>query len=260
MPQQHTGESVAGFLRPRELRPTDHVVVVSNASRRDFETAFRHPAERVHVVLNGIDHALFFPKGPAAEGPPYIASVGMIEPRKNLVLGLAAFEELAKEHATLRWKVAGRRGWGAEAFDEAVLKSPARGRVDLVGALPDAALADLYRGAACLFFPSVWEGFGIPVVEAMACGTPVAASQVPAVREVAGGAAELFDPEDVRAMAEALRKAGLDSGGRQARCARGRARAADFSWDKSAQGHLEVYARALGCEAADLAPRGGRGP
>ncbi len=260
MPERHAPETVKGFLRRSELREDDHVVVGSAASGRDFLKAFPHAEERVHVIYYGVNHEIFFPGPARTEGPPYIVSVGMIEPRKNLVRALAAFEQVAVGFPTIRWKVVGRKGWGWAQFEAALAASPVKDRVDIMGPVDDAALAALYRGARALFFPSLWEGLGIPVLEAMAAGTPVAASRIPPLVDAGEGVVELADPQDVGALAEALYKAAVDVEGREARIRAGIERASTYSWDIAASQHLELYAKLLGCSVGDLARPGGLSP
>lgn len=253
MPERHARVTVKGFLKPRELRETDHVIMGSESSRTDFFTVFKHPAERTHVIPYGVDHEVFRPAPqPVESSPPYIISVGMIEPRKNLVRGLAAFEAVAKEAPDLRWKVVGPKGWGWSEFESALAASPARARVDVAGPLDDASLAAAYRGARCLFFPSLWEGFGIPVVEALASGTRVACSNLPPLASAVGERAELFDPLDTQAMAEALRKVCEGGPAREAAIRLGIERAAQFDWEASADAHISVYAAALDCPRDEL--------
>jgi glycosyltransferase involved in cell wall biosynthesis len=246
--------SVVSFLKPDELRPTDEVVVSCRSAREDFLASFDHPTDRLAVVPYGLDHALF---RPPADGPDrgerdFVLTVGHIEPRKNLVRALAAFEAVARSHPDLRWRVVGPQSTGWQAFQAAVSASPVRGRVDVIHAASDGQLIESYQHARAFFFPTAFEGFGMPVLEAFACGTPVAASAVPAVAEVAAGAALTFDPTDTPGMADALERAAFDDAGRAARRQAGIERASKFTWQKMASGYLAVYARALGCDPGDL--------
>ncbi len=260
MPESHTAQTRGLFLRPRELRHDDHVIVISNSALDDFRAAFTHLEDQTHVIPLGIDPAVFSPEGPRTEGKaPYLLSVGTIEPRKNLIAALAAFERVASAHEGLGWKVAGARGWGWEAFSRALAKSPVRDRVEVLGPVPEGDLPALYRGASCLLFPSQWEGFGFPVLEAMACGTPVAASDIPVLREVGGSVFEACDPTDPASIAESVERAAFGTGGAAQRRADGVERARAFSWDRCAREHLRVYALALGIEPAALL-RPGAGP
>jgi alpha-1,3-rhamnosyl/mannosyltransferase len=213
-----------------------------------------HPEGNTHVIHVGIDHSVFRPEGPSESGGPYLVSVGVIEPRKNLVRALSAFERLAKAHEGLRWKIVGRKGWGWGEFEAALGASAVRDRVDLLGVLSDEELAKLYRGARALLYPSLWEGFGIPVVEALACGTAVAASRLPAIEEVGGDAVVPLDPADTVSIAEAAERAAFDELGREQRRKRGIEQANRFNWQRAADQHLDVYAQALDVAVVDLRP------
>jgi glycosyltransferase involved in cell wall biosynthesis len=204
---------------PRVVRAAARVIAVSEATRRELHELLDVDAT---VIPNGVDD-VFTPEGPAAEGD-YVLAVGTLEPRKNLARTVEA-----AGRAGLELRVVGARGWGG-------VEAPGwLGRVD------DAELARLYRGAACVAYPSLYEGFGIPVLEAMACGAPVVTSRGGATGEVAGGAAVLVDPLDVDAIAAGIRDAVAR---RDELRELGLARARDFSWDESARLTLDVYREA----------------
>ena len=169
-------------------RAASSVLAVSEFTRRETVELLRVPEERVRVVGNAID-SCFTADGAAAEGE-YVLAVGTLEPRKNL----RRVAEAARI-AGLELRVVGPRGWGG-------VDSP-----DWLGAVDDEELARLFRGALCLVYPSLYEGFGIPVLEAMACGTPVVTSRGGATEEVAGGAAVLVDPLDSASIAAGLQEA-----------------------------------------------------
>lgn len=247
LPDQVTRTTRRAFVRQDELRADDHLLFISKAAQADFARWRSHPSNLCRVVPLGIDHEVFhsgLPGAPRAD-PPYILSVGMFEPRKNLLRALAAFARLAPDHPGLRWKVAGAPGFGRDRFLRALSASPARARVDVLPPPDDAALADLYRGASCLLLPSLKEGFGFPVAEALACGTAVAASRIPAVEEAGGDAFVPLNPEDVDSISEAVEKAVFDETGRAARRERGLSHVRAFDWHTCARRHLEVYAGAL---------------
>lgn len=237
------------FVRAREIEADDHVIVDSEAGRQDLLSAIEHPRENLHVIPLGIEHDVFHPSdgapGSNTASPPYILSVGVIAHHKNLVRGLRAFERLAASHPELRWKLVGLRGWGWSELKRELDRSPVRNRVDVLGLVPDRELADYYRGARALLFPSLVEGFGFPVAEALACGTPVAASTIPAVGEIAGDTFVPFDPLDVEAMAEATERAAFGSVERERLRRLGIGRVAGLTWSRVAERHLDVYARAL---------------
>jgi alpha-1,3-rhamnosyl/mannosyltransferase len=194
------------------VRGADAVVAVSAFTRDELVGLLGVPVERIRVVPNGVD-AVFRPDGPSVEGD-YVLAVGTLEPRKNLA---AAVE--AARLAGVELRVAGAAGWGGIAAE------------GWVGEPSDEVLAALMRGARCLVYPSLYEGFGIPVLEAMACGTPVVTSRGGATEEVAGGAAVLVDPRDPASIAAGIEEAGRR---RDALVELGRARASMFTWRRSA--------------------------
>jgi alpha-1,3-rhamnosyl/mannosyltransferase len=194
------------------VRAADAVVAVSGFTRDELVDLLAVPRERIRVVPNGVD-PVFAADGPHADGD-YVLTVGTLEPRKNVG---AAVE--AARLAGLELRVAGAAGWGGVTRD------------GWVGEPSDDELARLMRGAHCLVYPSLYEGFGVPIVEAMACGTPVVTSRGGATEEVAGGAAVLVDPRDPAAIAEGIAEAGRR---REELVALGRTRAAEFTWRRTA--------------------------
>lgn len=194
------------------MRVADAVVAVSGFTRAELVELLDVPLERIRVVPNGVD-PVFSPDGPSTEGD-YVLAVGTLEPRKNLAGAVAA-----ARLAGVELRVAGAAGWGGVMT------------AGWVGEPRDEELAALMRGARCLVYPSLYEGFGVPIVEAMACGTPVVTSRGGATEEVAGGAAVLVDPLDPSSIA-----AGIDEATRRRDelVAAGRARASEFTWRRSA--------------------------
>ena len=211
---------------PRVLRAATRLLAVSEFTASELEEVLGVPREKISITPNAVD-GVFTPDGPRAEGD-YALVVGTLEPRKNLTRAIAAAAQLGVE-----LRVVGTRGWGGVE---------AKGvHVRWLGELSDAELAEQCRGALCLVYPSLYEGFGIPVLEAMACGTPVVTSTGGATEEVAGGAAVLVDPLDVESIAAGMRQA-LE--GRDELRARGLVRARDFSWDETARRTLRAYQEA----------------
>ncbi len=194
------------------VRAADAIVAVSAFTRDELVALLGVPVDRIRVVPNGVD-PVFTTDGPAAEGD-YVLAVGTLEPRKNLG---AAVE--AARLAGVELRVAGAVGWGGVAAD------------GWVGEPSDEELAALMRGARCLVYPSLYEGFGLPVLEAMACGTPVVTSRGGATEEVAGGAAVLVDPRDPASVAAGIEEADRRRG---SLAEIGLARSSMFSWHRSA--------------------------
>jgi glycosyltransferase involved in cell wall biosynthesis len=168
--------------------------------------------------------------------------VGAIQTRKNTARLVEAFESLDD---SWRLVLAGSSGYGAETILARIGKSQARGRIEVVGYVSPAELAELYRSASIFVFPSLDEGFGMPVLEAMAAGVPVITSNRSALPEVAGDAALLIDPEDTGALRAGLRKLAEDSGLRKELAQRGLERAAMFSWEKAVRETWRVYGELL---------------
>lgn len=178
---------------------------------------------------------------------PYLLSVGSVEPRKNLFRLVEAFAALP---ARLRNRhllvVVGGEGWRNRAILERLERAIAAGWVVRPGRVPRADLAVLYRGAVALAYPSLAEGFGLPVLEAMACGCPVVTSRVSSLPEVAGDAALLVDPQDTTSLAAALERVLTEADLRAELRRRGLERARAFSWRRTAEATLAVYRRLMG--------------
>ena len=211
---------------PRVLRAACRVIAVSKFTRRELIELLRVPEDRIRVVPNAVGDA-FTQDGPAEQGE-YVLAVGTLEPRKNLD---RLVEAVRRTHTELR--IVGARGWGG-------VQVGGNG-VRWLGEVGDAELARLYRGAACLAYPSLYEGFGIPVLEAMACGVPVVTTRGTAMEEVADGAAVLVDSRDPAEIADGIARAVAD---RNSLVARGLERARAFRWDTVAAATVDVYREA----------------
>ena len=213
-------------LVPRVLAVARRVIAVSDFTKRELVELLRTPAEKIRVVPNGVEDE-FTQDGPAAEGE-YVLAVGTLEPRKNLPR-LAE----ATRRSDVELRIVGARGWGN-------VEVGGNG-VRWMGEVDDAELARLYRGAVCVAYPSVYEGFGIPVLEAMACGTPVVTTRGTAMEEVADGAAVLVDPNDPAELVAGIERAAAE---RDELVPRGLKRARAFRWDAVAEATVAVYREA----------------
>jgi glycosyltransferase involved in cell wall biosynthesis len=212
---------------PRVLRAARRVIAVSDFTKRELVGLLDVPVERIAVVPNAVDEE-FTSEGPAADGD-YVLAVGTLEPRKNL----ARLVDAARR-ADVELRVVGARGWGG-------VEVQGNG-VRWLGEVSDTELARLYRGALCVAYPSFYEGFGIPVLEAMACGVPVVTTRGTAMEEVADGAAVLVDAEDPAAIAAGIERATSE---RDVLVARGLERARQFRWHEVADSTVAVYREAI---------------
>ncbi len=221
-------------------------MVLTSSQFTAGELRERFGLQRVTVVALGVD-ASFSPDGErgvdGVEGP-YLLAVGTLQPRKDLETALAAFEHCAAAGAPHALVVAGSRGWHDEATVARLLASPFAARIHLLGHVGEDALVRALRGADALLFPSRHEGFGLPPLEAMACGTPVVAVRATAVPEVTGDAAVLVEPGDAGAFARATMALLGDAAQRAALRERGLARAAPFTWSRHAEETVAAYREA----------------
>jgi glycosyltransferase involved in cell wall biosynthesis len=241
---------------PLMSRAADAVVTPTEAVRLEVCSRLRVAPSKVFAVHEAAREC-FKPMGKreAADalralginGGEFLLAVGTIEPRKNLATLVRAFEEFLRERPAsgLRLVIAGGRGWLSGPLFESIEKSLARGRVVLAGYVSDEQLCALYTTCAAFVYPSLYEGFGLPPLEAMSCGAPVIAGWTPAVVEVSAGAACLFDPRDHVQLARALLELLEDEPARRALSEAGLRRAAHFSWQRTARATLDVYAEAL---------------
>ena len=211
---------------PRVLRAARRVIAVSQFTRRELIELLGVPAEKIRVVPNAVAGE-FTQDGPSADGD-YVLTVGTLEPRKNL-RRLAD----AARRSDVELRVVGARGWGAVDVSG--------NGVRWLGEVSDVELARLYRGALCVAYPSLYEGFGIPVLEAMACGAPVVTTRGSAMEEVADGAAVLVDPHDPAEIAAGIERAAAE---RDQLVARGLERVRRFRWDAVAAQTVDVYREA----------------
>ncbi len=240
----------------RALRGAAEVIAVSEATRRDLLERYPVPAERVTVIPHGVDAGVFRPpteddvarvRARYGLDGPYLLFVGGIEPRKNLPALVRAFARLGGDP---RLVIAGSSvPWNPEGLEALqpvldALPDDVRRRITFTGYVSEANKVALYGGARGLVMPSLYEGFGLPVLEAMACGTPVLTSNVSALPEVAGQAALLVDPGDEEAIADGMRRLLEEEALRSSLAEAGRARAAGFDWDETARRTAAVLRRA----------------
>lgn len=243
----HTTEALRRYLEgvvPREVARADKVAVVSHATRKDVVRLLGVPEHKVVVVANGVDDR-FYQAAPLASaarkrlGLPerYLLMVGTIEPRKNHLNAMRALER-SRVGNHLPLVIAGRTGWGYEETMEQARRLVNRGLVQLLDYFPDEDLPGLYAGAKAVLYPSWTEGFGLPVVEALASGTAVVTGTAPALREVGGDEAIYADPGDVEGLADRIRHVAEQESSDEDR-ARRQQWTRRFSWDSSTSTVIE---------------------
>ena len=241
---------------PRSLARARHVLADSESTRRDLIELLNVPAGRITVIGAGVDDHFRRIEDPgqlAAVRDRYrlpgrfVLGLSTLEPRKNFTGLIAAFNQLAGQppHADLHLVIAGGRGWNYAPVFQAADASPFRERIHFPGYIPDADLPALYSLSQVFVFPSHYEGFGIPVLEAMACGTPVVCADNSSLPEVAGDAALLVRADDTPGIAAATDRALRDAPLRDQLIRRGQAQARRFTWPDAARRLLAVY-EALG--------------
>lgn len=243
---------------PQSARRATHIVADSVATARDLSELYGISAERITVIHSGVD-AVFHADSPADDlqllrkrygigDEPYILTVGTLQRRKNHLTLVRAFAKLIQrlpQTDRMQLVISGGKGW---LYDDVLAEVQTLGitqHVVFTGFTDEADLPALYRGASVFAFPSLYEGFGLPPLEAMASGVPVVTSNASSLPEVVGEAGLMVDARDDGALADALERAALDDDWRASAIERGLQRAATFTWQHSAQQLLAVYERVL---------------
>ena len=255
-PEWHPADRVRWYANDLQagLERTSLFITVSEFTRQEMIALTNLPADRITVIPLGV-REVFHPR-PAKDvnawlvgnhlPEEYLLYAGTIEPRKNVAGLLAAYARLPQ---SLRRQVplllVGVAGWGRQIVDEWIDRHALRSQVRLLGYVDDEVLARLYAGARALVWPTLYEGFGLPPLECMACGTPVITSRLAALPEVAGQAALLVDPQDEDQLGEAMARILQDRPLAEALRSAGLTRAARFTWSQCASGHADLYRRML---------------
>jgi glycosyltransferase involved in cell wall biosynthesis len=226
----------------RALRRGAWVHTGAGSVAAEIEEQFGVDPARIRVIPPGLDIPESPPlheEGAHEDGPPYVLGLGTTEPRKDFPGLVRAFDLIADSHPDLELRLAGPPGWAEQEVQAAVGASPHRARIKRLGWVED--VDRLIAGAAVFAFPSVYEGFGLPPLEAMARGVPVVATAAGAVPEIAGGAAELVPPSDPAALAGAIAGVLDDAARRDRLIAAGRSRVAQFSWAHCGDQLVKLY-------------------
>lgn len=233
----------------RRLRAFDRVITVSESSRDEIVDAYGVPEQRIEVVYNGVGER--FRPGGFDEATltkygirrPYVLTVSTLKPKKNVAASVRAFAELLSRHPELLHQLVlvGYKAAGYTEVDDAIREHGLEGRVVQTGWTESSEVPSFYAGADLLLFPTLHEGFGLPVVEAMASGVPVVASRVYSVPEVGGDAILTFDPHDLGEMVASAERALLDAPLRERLVEAGLERAKRFTWREAARRTAAVY-------------------
>ncbi len=237
-------EKILLKLDIRGIKRASHIIAVSQTTRKDMITHLKIPDDRISVIYNGLDHSLFKPYKVRLFNRPYILYVGSERPRKNLGRLFEAFAVIRKEFPELLLVKVGVAGRTREYRQEIMRKLDSL-RIDqaviFVEYVSELDLAYYYSSAALLAYPSLYEGFGFPPLEAMACGCPVVTSDTSSLPEVVGEAGIMFNPYDTDSLVEAMRKVLTNSELRNDMVRKGLEQAEKFSWERTARETQEVY-------------------
>jgi glycosyltransferase involved in cell wall biosynthesis len=223
------------FFLWASARRAEKIIAVSETTRVDVSRSYRVPAERVRMIHHGVDAALLNLRRENVER--FILCVSTLHPHKNIERLLRAY---AREPRDCRLVLAGMKGFQADAIERLIGQLDVRARVTVTGWIPRENLVALYDRAWACVYPSTFEGFGMPALEAMAAGVPLLCSDIPPLREVAGDCALYFGPSDEDALARGLTRIVSDEGLRTNLRIQGRQRARTFTWERAARGTLDV--------------------
>lgn len=255
MPGAHEPAKIAWFRGTIRLsaRRASRIISVSEFSKNDLCRILRIPDDKVDVVYHGVDAAWFKAidddqiasarRAHKIGRGDYVFYVGTLEPRKNVDRLVAAYDIAVAKGLDARLVLAGAPGWKMEAIERAISSSPNREKISRLGYVSEGDKRALMGGASAFAYPSLSEGFGIPVLEAMAAGIPVVTSDISATAEVAGEAALTANPLDTAAVAAALTTAVTDEAERERLQASGRRRAKKFTWERAARSTIESWRR-----------------
>jgi len=239
---------------PRLYNRLSHIISISESTKKDIQKYTNIPDEKITVIHHAADTSMFYPRdrnqaleslGDYQIKTPYIIYISRIEsPAKNHLNLIRAFEKLKREEKIPHQLILAGADWhGAEEVHQAAESSNFSKDIILSGYVKGEDLPNLYSAADLMVFPSLFEGFGLPILEAMSCGVPVACSNISSMPEIAGDAAELFDPLDFESIARGMSKILLSDEHKEAIRKKGQERASQFSWEKTARLTLDVFRR-----------------
>jgi glycosyltransferase involved in cell wall biosynthesis len=247
--QETITEKILLKLDIRGIKRASHIIAVSQNTKDDLIKYLNIPDSKISVIYNGVDHGIFKPYTVKMLDKPYILYVGSERPRKNLSRLFEAFAKLKGEFPELKLAKVGISGRSKEYRKETMRKLNSlglTGDVIFVEYITELDLACYYSSAALLAYPSLYEGFGFPLLEAMACGCPVVTSNTSSLPEIVGEAGIMVNPYDTDSLAQAMRRVLTDDKLRDDMVRKGLEQAKRFSWEKAAGETLEVYNKVAG--------------
>jgi glycosyltransferase involved in cell wall biosynthesis len=235
---------------PLSISRANHVLADSQATKDDLVALYDVSPDKVTVLLSGVNPR--FKPAPQheidrvtakyhLEGVTYAFSLGTVQPRKNYARLIAALRQFRDSGTDLHLAIAGGKGWLEDPIYRAIDDFDMQKYVHFLGFVDEHDLSALYSGSICFVFPSLYEGFGLPLLEAMACHTPVITSNISSLPEVVGDAGITVDPYDVDAIATAIGRLVSDDLLRKTLIERGAQRIQQFTWDRSARQLIEIY-------------------
>jgi len=247
------------YFSPASIKKADKIISVSEATKKDLIEKIDIPADKIEVIHESYDSELYCRRENAYQNvrsflaeknidisdKKIVLNVNTVSPRKNIDGVIKAFNQVANTEEKLILIIAGRDGWKTEKTYEEYDRSPFKDRIHFVGFTPDEIVADMYNVAEAFVYPSFYEGFGLPILEAQACGCPVITSNISSMPEVAGEGALLVDPHNVEEISDAISQIVLDEVSRSSLIEKGLSNSAKFSWgecaDRTSQIYQEVY-------------------
>ena len=238
------------YLIPNPLEKIDHVVTISQCSKRDIMEKLGVPEDRISVIYQGVEFDRFSPKplvsSGRAENPPYILCVSGSDPTKNIQSLIHAYSKLPNRILKEFQLVLAGDLERDRRLGETITQLGLENNVVMTGIVSDERLVRLYQDATVFVFPSLYEGFGLPLLEAMACGCPVISSNRSSIPEVVGDAGILLDPLDIAAMSHAIDRVVTDSNFAEQLRVAGIRQAKQFSWDRTARETVQLYQQVVG--------------
>jgi glycosyltransferase involved in cell wall biosynthesis len=243
------------YFSPISIKRADKIISVSEATKKDLIQKMDIPADKIEVIHESYDSKLYCRREDAHQkvrsflaekridisNKKIILNVNTVSPRKNIDRVIKAFNQVASTEKDLILIVAGRDGWKTKKTYEEYNRSPFKDQIHFVGFTPDEIVADMYNVAEVFVYPSFYEGFGLPILEAQACGCPVITSNISSMPEVAGRGALLVDPYSVEEISAAMSSIIFDEASREPLIEKGLTNSAKFSWEKCADRTLQVY-------------------